>query len=669
MQSYSANIIVSGSPSSYFSSLCGSGNIRVDSVHHAIGSTPGVALLSIPKLRPQAVGNLALNEVNIFAFGGRIFHGKIWEVRLSESAYDTNYDIIAYDSRVELGVNAIGDPRNTAQWNRIGWNVVFNRGNKPNNVGGEIVNNSDLAEYWTINDILEYVGEKYVNNSKLSTSGWNSGEFSSLSGSSVIPGEVDLTGMTISEAIDMLVQKIGSASWTIDYGTNKIKMVSLESPGDTRVVNYAVANTPVTWGTSNEWTIVHDAKVGRNMSIAVSGNAVSEHTLSYRYGGIARDKTWKSGIYVQRFIPSDFSLAPVSEGEDDGIIPIGEASPGTIPIGEPEDSDTTLINTIKTRNLKTLPWGRNLVSRRNVEGNGYIDKETYAGNPELGSEVVDRECIWILNGRSNRMRLISGYDISYDPPGIYLEEILIAVDQYDTEQEILVSQTDLGSDEGFWDIQMTVSVPHDINAFGMEKISSGWDELGIDLASYSEHRDMVPLVRMSSLLPRIDVDDSAHVIQTDEEVFYNPTNKIQSIAEGELESFKLVHRELTATLPIPQLINIGDKINFLPIGGGGSVLGESVICTCVDHYFDIEQKTVIRAENQMGTSQSMMRPMSSKNLGYWRYSSRIKLMEQQAQSNRRFAEHQRAIAKQALEEAIREHDNSRPTQLGPVDKT
>lgn len=656
MQSYSANIIVSGN--GYFQTLCNSGNIKVDSVHHAIGSTPGVALLSIPKLRPQAVvtGDLALNSVNIYAFGERIFFGKIWEVRFSESANSTQADIVAYDSRVELGVSAIGDPRNTEQWNKIGWNVVFNRGNKPNNVDGEIVNNSDHAEYWTINDIIEYVGQKYVNNSYLSTAGWHTGEFSSLSGAATIPGEVDITGMSISDAIDMLVKRMGSVSWTIDYTTNNIKMISAESPRSHRTIFYATSNDPVSWGTSNEWNIVLDATVARNVSIAISDNVRSEHTLSYRWGGIERDYVWNSGIYVLRLVPSDFSFGPPEE-EDDGIISIGDSAPGTIPIGGGEDSGSELLSTVRSRNLKSLPWSTKLVSRRNIEGDGYIDKETYAENPELGSELVDRECIWILNGKSNRMRLISGYDISYDPPAIYLEENLIAIDTSGTEHDISVSQTDLGLPEGVWDIQMTVAADHDINVYGEKTKNISWGP-GIGLASYSEHDDIKPLIRMYSVLPNLNVDDSAHVLQTGEELFYDPSSKVQSIAEENLKSSELIHRELTATLPIPQLINIGDMISFLPHSAGNSVLGENVICTCVDHYFDIEQKTVVRAENQMGASQAKMRPMSSKNLGYWRYSSRIKLMEQQAESSRRFMENQRAVARQAMIEASADRDDN-----------
>lgn len=657
MQSYSTDIVVSGSGD--FGQLCASGHVRVDSVHYAMGATPGVALISIPDLRPQAMmsQNFALNSVNIHAFGMLIFSGRIWEAKFNESANESEVDIIASDRRVELGVNAIGDPRLTDQWERIGWNVIFNRNNKPNNLDGEIVNFSDDAEYWTINDIIEYIGKKYISNSLFSSVGWHENEFASAYGSDSNPGEVDITGMTISQALDSMVNRLGSASWTIDYPTNRIRMVSSAAYNSTKYIYYAVNNSQPTWDTATQWSVTQDAKVARNRSVAISGNAQSEHTLSLRRGGLERDSKWNSGIYVERIVPADYSISPSPE-DDGGVIPIGGSAPGTIPIGGEEDPAAAIIEKIKTRNLRSLPWGTKLISRRNIEGDGYVTSEQYAENPNIGSDVMDRECIWVLDASNRRMRLIAGYDISYDPPAIYLEDVIVAVDSNGTELEIQLSETDFSEAEGVWDIQMTTAVRHDINAYGMSRHADGWSGINIDLASYSEHTDIAPLVRLNSLVPFLDVDDSAFVMQAGEEAFFNPINELDEIASNNLGSFKMVHSELTASLPVPQLVNIGDRIIFQPLGGGNGIIGEPVICTCVDHYFDVEQKTVVRAENQMGAAQHKMRPMSQRNLGYWRHSSKIKLLEKQAYSNRRFAENQLEMIRQAVEQFKRDRDEA-----------
>jgi hypothetical protein len=504
-----------------------------------------MAILSVPLRRMHQVPDTANRTIQIAINGTRIFAGTILKASYTETGASSDATLFAFDDRAFLLRRNIGDPDN-ADYGKVGYNVIFNRNGKPDRKAGqsEFSRYDSAATWWNIEEILSYIGNYYVK--PFSAMSWPDSAWNAVPASNENPGELSLSGMSVADAIDSVVQLIGNTTWCVNYDSGALVPIRMDNIATTFNIRYMTNDGDVDTWTASSISVAIDGTRGANRAVAVSGPQLTESEWNTEKDTLIDHAAPPLPLYVKRFVPDP----TVNDSELGGVLPTSSTG---------------------------RPWNPELIM-------------AYTGSTD---RVEDRHVIWIkhpnLPNPKQWTRLISGFEITYDPPQVLIESRVDTEDQTDFE---------ITADANM-ELRITAVTLTDIHQHEESGVPKTFS---YDFTEYLEQQQLIPKYQSNSVGPTDKVSDGWVA---------DYSSTLSKITSNFARQMKRTHREVVATLDYPQAMGLGARIRLVPSGGGKSVIDPStdpLICTGLDYYFEETQQVTIRAENTLGAAYIGLRP-------------------------------------------------------------
>lgn len=429
----------------------------------------------------------------------------------------------------------------------VGYDITFNPGGAPNRQAtGRDFDKGSSAAYWTLEQILRWVFDYYVQATSVTLTGF----LPSFGWSQVLP-DISLAGQSALQAIDYLCGLAGE-SWGLRYRTGGSEFVSIR-PG-TGDDAYVSVFQPKNRASASNVTDQHgyvsvrrSLRLSRSTHCAISGRMVIETT--YQSGTselLTRSTTFKDpdAKYTQHYLVDVTAYAAHGLGQS------------------------------LTAGARPKPWRDALVSRLN--GSSYMTaaeidavaaRKTTApqARPVIWIKLTDSHDVWFMcHGGSkidtehcrlsfqDEVTLMLTDDLvsaAEDLEGWNLDHF-VTVDQAEKKANVVVADWAL--------VTVRLTIATEIEERETADVFGGGTVWGRVLI---QRDDLIPEARINSTLPDLtDMAASVDVASGTREMYVSQQDALQTACELSVRSSPGVETEIRARMPFVPIFEIGARL-------------------------------------------------------------------------------------------------------------
>lgn len=544
--------------------------------HSYAGEAIGSAVISAPAHYAQDADPDLGRTVRLKFDGQWIFRGLVIEGDFQIGPDEDQLVLTCVDDKWRLqhrtigqmGIGTQGSPTGADGFADVGFDTTFNKDGKPNkNPGSLDFSLGSTAVYWTLEDILEWIFQYYVELT------WATLDTDDLSAAyEREPSHLALGGQTVLQAIDTVAQLAGQ-SWGLRAGANYSTFVPV-APGSGSVRAVRLAK-PRMRGRANDATIYHASSCRISKTIrnafdtyqAVSAPIVKETT--YTTSGVdpllVLRAGWSDGDWVTRYDVDVEAYAAHELGAD------------------------------RTAGAAPKPWLPHLLTRRKSDSQAYITAAEIAATPALRhAEQIGEPIVWLATDgvAANARRVTGGMRIDLDHGTVDFKaevELLDDTEDASAKEEI--------SDWATVDIWLTVATV--LETPESVETSAGNQYLHEPAYFIIAKSDLVPERRQDVWLPDLAAgnNDVTTASAGSEEEYVSVTDQLQDAIDSAIASTPAVETQMDADMPFAPVYRIGERIEVL--GRESNATGDEVV---VESSFQIYEKfeSRIRATNVVG---------------------------------------------------------------------
>lgn len=459
-----------------------------------------------------------------------------------------------------------GESHGSKGFTDVGYSIVFNPGGRPNR-GADHTDFSlaSSASAWTVEDMIKFVFEHYIDSglaalpTAFTGTGWTG-----------TPADVDLTGMPVPQAIDLLCELAG-VGWSLSYGAIGAASTFVEiSP---------------TQGTSRTVTLINP---GAGASVTTA-NAYYTTRLSARETiGDARD------------VVQVFSAPIVKESTYTNVLDVSGLSNepllrGSTLSGDKEYQIRFSVDVTKyaANNLgqsrsagaPAKPWLQRLVTRQDESTGEFLTAAQIAADSSLREwPTLEKPYVWFCQDATETERvwqLVSGgYRIDFENGFLdFKTEFELYGDSGEKEKITLTG-------DGSWTkfgILLTVATVLDEHVVAV----TGEDDQYLSNHKYVrvDRNDLIPELRQNSILPDLttdDMNDGFLWASEAEENYVDVAADLDASVASATAAQSAVEQRVRAEFSFFPEIAVGDRMSF---SGRTSLALPTVMVDNISYHF------------------------------------------------------------------------------------
>jgi hypothetical protein len=522
--------------------------VTVESCERYAGTTVGTAVVTFREIHASG-GQLGYGkEARITAAGSTIFRGTLGSGDLEITSIRDGVSIMLYDDKWGMQSRIIGQKgfgtilTGDHGFTDVGFDIVFNRDGRPNKSPSTLdFQTGSGAVFWKLIDVMKFIFEYYVNSS---TAQLNDNRLDD--DYELVPSHLALTGMNALQAVDQVAQLAGQ-SWGLETTAMSSQFVAVKpNASSTRTAILFLPFDGKKAVNATEW---HASRV------LVRGSVMN-----------ARD------VHQAKSAPVVIERMYTSTGTD----PLLTRQTGFVDakfrarfVVDVTKYETYSLGKNLTAGSPAKPWLANLVTRRKVDGSGYITAAEIEADPSLQGATLVEIPIWVEleHGGTlgdNAQLAVGGYEIDYEKGLIDFEGTLEVLAANGLKGTLAIT------DFSKLRVWITVATVMEYPQFTETDTNSKY--LPEPFYNLIDKQDLRPERRFNSWLPDLasttNVNARTILAPSAEEKYVDVTDRLEEAVAAALAATAERETPITATFPLMPLLEIGDNLNL-----GGRSLG------------------------------------------------------------------------------------------------